>query len=239
MTRLRAVFLDAGDTLIHRWVLKANRFAWLCRQASIPLPDDPTRVVEGAAACERFFQDRRRHHDAKQPHWFVRMYLAGLSAMGLEGDLHRLAERIHETARALPETQVVDPEAVPLLEHLRSRGYRLALVSNWDGSLVDLVRRLGLGGYFDAVLDSGVVGRCKPDAHLFHIACAATGVEPQEAVHVGDSPDADVAGAMAAGIHPVLLDALNLFADGFPGLASAIRIRRLSDLPAVLADWNS
>lgn len=234
MVRTRAVFFDAGDTLIHRWALKAERFAWLCRQAGITLPADPTLVAAGAAAHERFFQDRRQHGDAWSNDWFVRWNQVGLAAVGLTDDLDALAVRIHSVAQSLPHTRVVPDDAIPLLEALRARGYRLAVVSNWDGDLVDYLRPTGLSGYFDAVLDSSVVGSWKPDGHIFEIACAATGVAPADALHVGDSPGADVAGAQAMGIRAVLLDPQDLFGDGFAGLAPFERILRLSDLLALL-----
>ena len=231
---IRAVFFDAGDTLIHRYVLKAERFAWLCRQAGLTLPDDPARLLAGARAQERFMQDRRKHADAFSMPWYVRLNRAGLAGMNFEGDVDAAAAAIVRAAAPLPKTEAVDPEAFPLLDHLRSRGYRLAIVSNWDGTLIDVLRRTGLGGYFDAVLDSDVVGSRKPDTRIFEVACAATGVRPEEAVHIGDSPCADVAGAQAAGVRPLLLDALDLFGDGFDDLPAFDRILRLANLPAWL-----
>lgn len=231
---IRAVFFDAGDTLIHRWALKADRLAWLCRQAGIRLPDDAGRVLAGARAQERFFQDRRKHPDAFSDPWYLRFNRAGLAGMGLEGDLDAMAAAVLTAARALAKEELVDPEAIPLLEQLRDRGYRLAVVSNWDGTLVEYLRRAGLGGYFDAALDSDVVGSRKPDTRIFEVACAATGVRPDEAVHIGDSPCADVAGALAAGVRPLLLDALDLFGDGFEGLPPFERIQKLSELPGWL-----
>lgn len=231
---IRAVFFDAGDTLIHRWTLKAERFAWLCRNGGIRLPDDPARVMAGARAHELFYQDRRKHADAFSIPWYIRLNRTGLAAMGAEGDLDAMAAATIRAAQGIPKEEVADPEAIPLLDSLREKGYRLAIVSNWDGTLIDYLRRTGLGGYFDAVLDSDVVGSRKPDTRIFEVACAATGVRPGEAVHIGDSPCADVAGALAAGVTPLLLDALDLFGDGYDNLPPFERIGRLSELPAWL-----
>lgn len=231
---IRAVFFDAGDALIHRYALKAERFAWLCRQAGIALPADPARVLAGARAHERFFQDRRKHDDAFTPAWYVRINQVGLAGMGYEGDIAAAAVAITRAVGPMPKTNVLDPEALPLLNYLRDRGYRLAIVSNWDGTLIDVLRQTGLGNYFDAILDSDVVGSRKPDTRIFEVACAATGVRPEEAVHIGDSPCADVAGAQAAGVQPLLLDALDVFGDGFDDLPPFDRIARLSELPAWL-----
>jgi putative hydrolase of the HAD superfamily len=230
MSQIRAVFFDAGDTLIHQWAPKAERFEWLCQQAVIPLPGDPAMRMAGAIAVERFFQNRQNHPDAKTPAWFRRMAEEGLGAMGLS---RALAPQLLKAMSALPPTQVVDPDAVPVLQRLRARGYRLAIVSNWDGTLLDEIRAAGLAGYFDTVLDSTVVGSRKPETRMFEIACAVTGVDPAEAVHVGDSPGADLVGALAAGIRPVLLDSLDVFpAESLPG--PCVRIRRLPELLEVL-----
>jgi putative hydrolase of the HAD superfamily len=231
---VRAIFFDAGDTLLHRWVMKTERYPWLCRQAAISLPEDPALLRAGAIAYERFFQDRRKHTDTWSRAWWTRLNRSGLAAMGVTGDLDAQANRIGDIMAALPAAHLVDPEAVPLLELLRTQGYRLAVVSNWDGTLVDTLRQTPLAGYFDAVLDSDVIKSAKPDTRIFDIACAATGVQPAEAVHVGDSPGADVAGAQAAGIRPVLLDALNLYSGRFDDLPRFASIQRLSQLPDVL-----
>lgn len=231
---IRAVFFDAGDTLVHRWVLKAERFLWLCEQAGMPADHEVRRA--GAIAQERFFQGRQNHENVWSREWFRRLNRAGLEGLGLaDADLDRLAASIHDLALSLPQGEhALDPEALPLLSELRARGCRLAVISNWDGTLVDALRPTGLGGYFDAILDSQVVGSRKPDTRMFEIACAAAGVRPDEAVHVGDSPGADVAGALRAGVHPVLLDALGAFhTEMIPGLPCH-RIGRLSELPALL-----
>ncbi len=236
MPAYRAVFFDAGDTLIHKWVLKPERFAWMCRQAEIALPVDPARVRAGAVAQERYFQEAPPRADGGgSTDWFMGLHRAGLAAAGVTGDLDGLARRLCQANAAHPATWVADPAAPALLAGLRAQGCRLAVVSNWDGTLLETLRPTGLLGYFDAVLDSAVVGSLKPAPGIFHLACAVTGVPPEAAVHVGDAPLTDVAGALAAGLRPVLLDALGVFRAGVPGMPACIRIHRLADLPAVLA----
>ncbi len=97
------------------------------------------------------------------------------------------------------------PEVPPAMSHLRAAGLRLAVVSNWDVSLAEVLRRTGLGEHFDHVLTSAAVGAAKPDPAIFRRAAAALGLEPPELVHIGDSADLDVAGARAAGIEPILV----------------------------------
>jgi putative hydrolase of the HAD superfamily len=96
-------------------------------------------------------------------------------------------------------------EVAPVLAGLRARGIRLAVVSNWDAALGEVLGALGLEPFFEVVLASAPEGRSKPDPELFRRALARVGVEPHEAIHVGDSEEHDVLGARAAGIEPVLL----------------------------------
>jgi putative hydrolase of the HAD superfamily len=126
----------------------------------------------------------------------------------------------------MPEMQSVDVEAwfqalherfdhgeiwrmyddVPeVLVELRRRGLLLGIVSNWDTRLRRIVREIGLLPLVDFVKISAEVGRRKPDGAIFKKALAEAGVEPHEAMHVGDQPLEDVEGARAAGLRAVLI----------------------------------
>lgn len=100
----------------------------------------------------------------------------------------------------------VHPDVLPALEALRTRKLRTGVVSNFDGRLPGLLDELGLGQWFDAVVWSSDVGAAKPARAIFLEAVRRLGVAPAEAVHVGDDPDADVAGAERAGMRVIQLD---------------------------------
>ena len=96
----------------------------------------------------------------------------------------------------------------------------------------ELVTKLGLAGLFHLAVTSGDVGAAKPDPAIFRAALSRAGVEPYEAVHVGDQLSSDVQGALAVGIRAVLLDR-----DGnHPRYRDCPRIENLSELPALLDD---
>jgi putative hydrolase of the HAD superfamily len=97
------------------------------------------------------------------------------------------------------------PDAPAALAELRAREVALVVVSNWDVSLPAVLREVGLEGMVDGVVTSAQVGSPKPDRAIFEAALALAGVAPDRAVHVGDSVEHDVSGALAVGIHPVLL----------------------------------
>jgi putative hydrolase of the HAD superfamily len=97
------------------------------------------------------------------------------------------------------------PEVPDALARLRDGGARLAVVSNWDVSLHDVLERTGVRPLVDAVVVSAELGVAKPDPAIFHAALQRLGASADGAVHVGDSLEHDVAGARAAGIDAVLV----------------------------------
>ena len=97
------------------------------------------------------------------------------------------------------------PEVPGVLSRLRAGGARLAVVSNWDVSLHDVLERTGLRPLVDAVVISAELGVAKPDPAIFRAALDRLGAGPDGALHVGDSLEDDVAGARAAGLEAVLV----------------------------------
>jgi HAD superfamily hydrolase (TIGR01549 family) len=93
-----------------------------------------------------------------------------------------------------------------LLEALRSRGLKLAVVSNTASPqwlLEPVFERQGLAERVDAILLSSEVGKRKPHPAIFEAALAALGVGAHEAIHVGDRLEADVVGAARVGMKTV------------------------------------
>lgn len=97
------------------------------------------------------------------------------------------------------------PDAAPALTALRARGLATVCVSNWDVSLAGVLERCGLSSGLDAVVCSAEAGARKPDPEIFERALAISGCSPEEAVHVGDTPEEDIAGARAAGLRALLI----------------------------------
>ncbi len=96
-------------------------------------------------------------------------------------------------------------DARPALLKARGRGRRVVVVSNWDVSLHERLEQLELAPLLDGIVTSAGAGARKPSAAIFQRALALAGVQPGDAIHVGDSVEDDVAGARAAGIEAILL----------------------------------
>ena len=134
---------------------------------------------------------------------------------------------IFEVGRLYPDTQST-------LKHMRSQGYKTAIVSNtpW-GSPPALwrreFRRLGLPQLVDAIVLCGDIGWRKPAKQVFQHAVDLIGVQLEECVFVGDDLEWDIEGSAAAGMRPILIDHENRYPD-----FSGERISSLSDLVALL-----
>lgn len=102
-------------------------------------------------------------------------------------------------------TRVPDGTAAALRQ-LRDSGYRLAVISNADGTVEELLETVGLRHHFEFVIDSETVPWEKPDARIFEDALGRLGVEARESLYVGDLYHVDVLGARRAGMQAVLVD---------------------------------
>lgn len=124
---------------------------------------------------------------------------------------------------------VAHPDALPALERLRATGLRTVVVSNWDVSLHERLAETGIAARVDGAVVSAELGVAKPDPAIFAHALTMAGATPEQTIHVGDSPEADVAGARAAGIRPVLIVRSGT-APREPGLTTISSLAELSAL---------
>lgn len=121
-------------------------------------------------------------------------------------------------------------DTVATLEVLANQ-YSLGVITNGNAD----VRRLGLADYFSFILCAEELGVGKPDAKPFREALARSGMSAEQAVHIGDHPGDDIAGAQAAGWRAVWF---NPEGKEWTGEKQAdAQIRSLSELPALLQHW--
>lgn len=92
-----------------------------------------------------------------------------------------------------------DPYAESVFRALRNAGVKLGVVSNFDTRLRPLLRALNCDHWFDYVAVSAEVEAEKPNPTIFLKACECLGVNPEDAVHVGDDRRNDIWGARDAG----------------------------------------
>jgi putative hydrolase of the HAD superfamily len=190
--RSRAVLLDALGTLVEL------EPPWRHLAAHLGIAGD-RRVVAAFRAEMAYYRDHS--HEARDPATLaeLRRRCAGI----LSRELGR--EVAVEELMASIRFRAFD-DAAPALGELRARGLRLVCVSNWDYALPEVLERVGLAGRLDGMVTSAGVGARKPEPGIFRAALELAGCGADEALHVGDSSEEDVAGARASGIRALLLD---------------------------------
>jgi putative hydrolase of the HAD superfamily len=111
------------------------------------------------------------------------------------------AIRLDSVRRALqPRPGVVDT-----LRALRERGQLVGLITVCTEDVETLWEESKLAGLFDAEIFSSRIGVSKPDPRIYLACCEALGVEPHEAVFVGDGANDELAGARRVGMEAILI----------------------------------
>ena len=100
----------------------------------------------------------------------------------------------------MPGIWRLEPGALELLQDLRSAGFRLGLISNFDLRLYEILKHVRILDLFEHIVVSSQVGADKPSPRIFEEALRRFEVEPAELLHVGDDEAADGEGARAVGI---------------------------------------
>ena len=205
---LRAVFFDAGNTLIR--MNYAVIAAELARHGfGVDLGAVQRAEWRARVRLDDEVLSRLGPGDSSENRSTAERYL-GYLLDGLGVADPAIVEKIVAWRRAynlpLGVWNTVDPDAAQALAVVRRAGLRAAVISNSNGSARAILESLGLAGHLDFVVDSGEEGVEKPDPRIFELALARAGVAPGEAVYIGDLYSIDVRGARAAGMRAVLLD---------------------------------
>ena len=188
-----AVFLDALGTLVEL------EPPWVSLRERVPAEVSDERLQAAIRAEMAYYREHSQEGRDADSLADLRERCAALisNELGVQVSARDLVESIRFGAY---------PDAEPALRGLRGRGVRLLAVSNWDCSLPAVLERCGLGELLDGVVTSAEVGASKPDPAIFRAALERAGSEPDRALHVGDTPEEDLAGARAAGIRALLID---------------------------------
>ena len=209
----RAILFDAGFTLTFH---DGARLAAYAAQAGVTVEAKALEQAERALRTE--FRETegvvmRTHADGGFS-WHQHLYrrlLALAETPGEPESLDRAASIILHEHRASNAWRRIGTGVREALERLRAAGFKLAVVSNSEGTIEQMLTEIDLRDLFDAVLDSSVVGFTKPDPRIFALALERLGVDAGDALMIGDSPSADVDGAHAVGIRAALLDPYDLY----------------------------
>ena len=196
---IRAVSFDVGGTLIEPWPSVGHVYAEIAEQFGI------TGIAP--EALNRQFADAwkaRRSFDYSRDAWrdLVNHSFAGLCPTPPSRDCF---DAMYDVFATTKPWRLFD-DVLPTLDAVKARGWKLAIISNWDERLRPLLVELRLLKHFDAVVISHEAGCMKPAPELFRHAAERLGLPTGAVLHIGDSRKEDYHGAQAAGMKALLLD---------------------------------
>ncbi len=199
--RLRAVIFDWGGTLTpwHTFDLTEQ---WTVYARVVHYDDDRASADLAArifAAEDAAWQRARTGQGSAQMDDLLR-------EVGIDSDdaLHQAALTAYRQFWE-PHT-LTDEQVRPVWEGLRERGIRVGILSNtiWSRDYHrGVFERDGVLDLIDADVYSSEIAWTKPHLKAFHASAEALGVEPSEAVYVGDRPFEDVHGSQLAGMRAI------------------------------------
>jgi len=216
------VFFDVGSTLLF-----ANRDRMLqplYERGIVPSEKD-LRALECTVKNE--FDDILEH-DGRADHGFWDMFYMRLFEKHQLTD-ESLRQRLIANTRDSSNWDQMRPGTREALERIAQRR-QIAVISNADGKIAELLGRCGIADCFGTITDSGIVGHEKPHPRIFETALASVGAQPAESLYVGDVYAVDYRGATGAGMEAVLFDVCGAYRDkGLP------RVETLEELISLLA----
>ncbi len=209
---IRVVFFDAADTLFH--VQGSVAEIYLRHAVEFGFPQKPDSSLAIKHAFGRAFReapppvfsvtDPTRLKQNERLWWFDIVHHV-FYRVGMFERFDEFFDHVfgvfedHRSWRLFPET-------ASTLTRLKELDLELGIISNFDSRLFAVLRGLGIAEAFDTVTISSLAQAAKPAPRIFHLALEKHAVDPEEALHIGDSLRDDVEGSRKAGLHTVLLD---------------------------------
>jgi putative hydrolase of the HAD superfamily len=209
---IRVVFFDAADTLFH--VHGSVGEIYLQHAVEFGFSQKPDSLAAITQAFRRAFReapppvfataDPVRLKQSERLWWFDIVH----NVFYRVGMFERFDEFFDHVFRVFEDHRSwrLFPETVSTVARLKGQGLELGIISNFDSRLFGVLRGLGIADAFDTVTISSVAQAAKPAPQIFYRALEKHAIDPEEALHIGDSLREDVEGGRKTGLHVALLD---------------------------------
>jgi putative hydrolase of the HAD superfamily len=232
---IRAVFFDAGETLVYPHPSFAELFAEVLGEQGHPIEPETVQGVVHASSesfnelmLSETAQNWSTSPERSRALWDV-VYRVFLKETGIDEREHEpLVKALYDRFRNIASYRLY-PDVIPMLERLSEMDLTLGLISNFEDWLEQLLETLEVSHFFEVTVISGIEGVEKPNTRIFDIALERAGMEAADSVYVGDNPIFDAEPAQRAGMIPVVIDRR----DRHTG-SEFTRITSMEDLPAAI-----
>jgi FMN phosphatase YigB (HAD superfamily) len=219
--RVRAIFFDVGNTLLFP---NRERIHAPLAERGLVLESEHLRDLE-CRTKNQFDTMMTASGSTDHSFWWM-FYSQLLSEIGLKDDVIR--DQLVAAIRNSGNWDIIPPGTAEKL-HAIGEHYEIAVISNADGKIENVLQRCGIAHCFRTITDSGLVGYEKPHPEIFRQALKIMNAVPEESLYVGDVYSVDYLGATGAGMQAMLMDVPRAYRDkGVP------RVETLKELQVVL-----
>lgn len=226
---IKAVFFDFYNTLATHDPPREQTYVKVCAELGIKV--EAKALFKSLPAADMYWRDEnmRKHLDQRHPQEKLEFYTEYahriLTGAGVSVS-RETALQILVKLQKYKWTYMTYDDALPALKDLKKRRLTIGLISNVVQDMDSIYDELGLKSFLTFKVTSAEVGYDKPHPEIFEAALKKAEVKPQEAIHVGDQYDLDIAGAQGVGIKALLIDRNNHFTE----IKDCPRIQSLTEI---------
>jgi HAD superfamily hydrolase (TIGR01509 family) len=216
-SNIKFIFFDVGNTLLF-----PNRERIHAPLSERGLKPDPEHLRDLERRTKNEF-DARMMEDGHDLGFWSMFYTQLLKEIGLHD--HSVRDQLVTNIRNSANWDQIRPGTREELQKI-GQSYRIAVISNADGRIEDVLARCSIADCFRTITDSGLVGYEKPHPEIFRQALASMNAKPQESLYVGDVYSVDYLGAIGAGMQAMLMDVPGAYRDkGVPRVESLVELQ--------------
>nr|XP_033816826.1 haloacid dehalogenase-like hydrolase domain-containing protein 3 [Geotrypetes seraphini] len=206
--KLKLLTWDVKDTLVRLTCSVGEQYSAVAKSFGIHL--EP-KVLESSfhkvyRVQNKLFPNYGLNRGLSSQQWWTDVVKQTFRHCGINEDctLNFIAENLYRDYSMVKNWEVL-PGVQETLYQCRQLGLRLAVISNFDQRLDQILDHCNLGHHFEFILTSEMAGVAKPDVQIFQKALLMAKVMPQHAAHIGDNYINDYLGARDAGMQSYLI----------------------------------
>jgi putative hydrolase of the HAD superfamily len=224
--QLKIIFFDVGNTLL--FPNRERIHAPLAERGIVPTAEH-LRNLE-CRTKNQFDGMMTENGTTDRSFWWM-FYSQLLTELKMEDAA--LRDQLVTAIRNSGNWDQILPDTADRLQEIGER-YPIAVISNADGRIKDVLERCAIADCFRTITDSGNVGYEKPHQEIFRQALKSMDANPEESLYVGDVYSVDYLGATSAGMQAILMDVPGAYRE-----KSVPRVESLAELQVVLRSGAS
>jgi len=209
ISSVRVVIFDLGSTLIYDkdpWPQIFHRADLALTQAlqDAGLKVEPSTFFHGHRGLLSLYYDRRGDDvEEETTAALLKQLLEEQGNLNVSDDV--ITNALHSLYAVTQSNWFPEEDAIPTLQTLRDRGFRLGLISNAadNANTQALIDQCGFRPFLEFIISSAALGKRKPHPAIFQAALDHFRVEADQAVMIGDLMETDILGAHQIGMKSI------------------------------------